>query len=253
MQLYLNNLIKRVKEYSLNLDKLEYLVDIPWVLIDDEYKVQKYIFKRNGELVLSINGKADVGRWEYISSAKSLLIDRNTDKILLNQVFFNEAVMILNYDGLDQSFNLVNQILIPDLNVESYFKKLYYDKNSIKAIELENGQILEVLNFNELYSKSILNLPIKIEGNSSIEFDVFKSKDGKKYIINNNKIAKIIQPIKYDTENGQIYIEHEIGESPKLDNLVFRINSNVEDGKYNIGFLKNIYVKDGKIIKISRF
>ena len=52
------------------------------------------------------------------------------DKILLNQNFISPAVMILKKDGLiDENVILINQILLPDLNVDDYLKRLYYKKN----------------------------------------------------------------------------------------------------------------------------
>src|SRR5690625_2626021 len=99
MKLYLSNLLPRLKQFSQSLDQIELIVDQPWVFIDNNLNQQKYIFKRNGELIMSYNGSVTVGQWEYISSARSLLIDRKTDKILLNQNFINNAVMILKRDG----------------------------------------------------------------------------------------------------------------------------------------------------------
>ena len=100
---------------------MEIFVEKPWVIIDENQNIQKYIFKRNGELIMSLNGQVTVGRWEYLSSAKSLLIDRVQDKMLLNQNFIDPAVMILKKDNLyDDSLILANEILLPDLNVMNY-------------------------------------------------------------------------------------------------------------------------------------
>ena len=87
MKNYLSNILPRIKQFSQDLDKKEGFVDVPWVIIDELQNQQKYIFKRNGELLMSLNGQVTVGKWEYLSAARSLLIDRNVDKILLNQNF----------------------------------------------------------------------------------------------------------------------------------------------------------------------
>ena len=132
MNKYLTNLIQRLKEFSANLDKIEFFVDVPWVIVDENLNQQKYIFKRNGDLIMSLNGQVNIGKWELLSAARSILIDRIQDKILLNQNFIDPAVMILKKDGFnDENLILANQILIPDLNVTEYLKQLYYQKNKI--------------------------------------------------------------------------------------------------------------------------
>ena len=90
MKEYISNIIPRLKDLSLTLDRKENFIEKPWVWLDEDNNQQKFIFKRNGELIMSLNGQAAIGKWEYISSAKSLLIDRIQDKILLNQDFINE-------------------------------------------------------------------------------------------------------------------------------------------------------------------
>lgn len=121
MLLYIKNLLPRLRQYSQTLDKIELLVEHPWVLIDDENNQQKYIFRRNGDLLMSINGKGIKGKWEYLTVAKSLWIDRGQDNIMLNHDFVDPAVMVLKMDGnKDMPFVLANENLIPDMDVIRY-------------------------------------------------------------------------------------------------------------------------------------
>ena len=130
MKQYVLNLIPRLKEFSASLDKNELFVEMPWVLVDDELNQQKYIFKRDGELIMSLNGQVTIGKWEYLSAAKSLLIDRVQDKILLNQSYIDPGVMVLKKDGLTDGYIfLANELVISDLNVAHYLRNLYYAKN----------------------------------------------------------------------------------------------------------------------------
>jgi len=125
MKLYLDNLIPRLKEFSLNLDKQEVFLEKQWVIIDSESNKQTYIFRRNGELIMSINGQVTIGKWEYINEARSLLVDRIQDKILLNQIFISHAIMILRKDGFKEDhFILANENLIPNLNIIEYLNFL---------------------------------------------------------------------------------------------------------------------------------
>jgi hypothetical protein len=68
MKQYLNNLLPRIKQFSESLDKKESFIDTPWVIVDEDLNQQKYIFKRNGELIMSLNGQVSIGKWEYLSN-----------------------------------------------------------------------------------------------------------------------------------------------------------------------------------------
>jgi hypothetical protein len=125
MLLYIKNLLPRLRQYSQTLDKIELLVEHPWVLIDDEGNQQKYIFRRGGKLILSFNGRVSFGTWEYLPSARSLLIDLDEGTILLNHDFVDPAVMILKMDGnKDKPFVLANENLIPDMDVVRHLEEL---------------------------------------------------------------------------------------------------------------------------------
>lgn len=90
MKLYLKSIVNQLRNYSSTLDKTSILVDKPWALIDEEFEMQKLIFKKNKELILSKNGQVQIGKWDYFPEAKSLLIDRNSDKILCNEAFIDK-------------------------------------------------------------------------------------------------------------------------------------------------------------------
>jgi len=62
MRLHLQDLVNRLSQFSEKLDNTTLLIDKPWVLIDAESNYHKYIFKRNGELIMSRNGQSQIGR-----------------------------------------------------------------------------------------------------------------------------------------------------------------------------------------------
>jgi len=142
MRVFLKNISKQLKQFSKSLDKKSILIDQPWALIDEEFEMQKLIFKKDGELIMSKNGKVSVGNWEYLNVSKSLLIDRGEDKILCREVYIDEGVLILKLDGTDSNFMvLANENHIPDLNIKDYLtkkidrsrKNYYGDKNKISG------------------------------------------------------------------------------------------------------------------------
>ena len=92
-------------------------MDKPWALIDSDLEIQKLIFKKNNELILSKDGQVKIGKWDYFPEAKSLLIDREEDKILCNEAFIDDAVLVLKMDGTSNNyFVLANENIIPDLD-----------------------------------------------------------------------------------------------------------------------------------------
>ena len=247
MNIYLNNLLPRVKQYSQDLDKKELFLDIPWVIIDEQNNQQKYIFKRNGELVMSLNGQVTMGKWEYLSSAKSLLIDRIVDKILLNQNFIDSAVMVLKKDGTkDENLILANEIILPDLDIVRYLKNLFYRNNSIALGLMKSGENLEFYNYQGIIDGNKVAIDGKPVPNGVYEF----AKSGDKIVIDNSNIIRVLIKQAYDTNNGVIIIEQTKNSTLAKGDFVFTDdNTYAPDGKYKIGFFKYITVENGQIIK----
>jgi hypothetical protein len=64
MKAYLQHIVTDLKNFSKSLDKKAILTDKPWALIDDDQEMQKLIFRKNGELIMSKNGQVTIGSWE---------------------------------------------------------------------------------------------------------------------------------------------------------------------------------------------
>jgi hypothetical protein len=247
MKLYLTTLIQRLKEYSANLDKIELFVDVPWVIVDENLNQQKYIFKRDGQIIMSLNGQVIMGKWELLPAARSILIDRIQDKILLNQNFIDPAVMVLKKDGFnDENLILANEILIPDLNVTEYLKQLYYEKNRVIIKKLKNGDLLEIVyEFNNSSFSRKVTIEDEPVPDGEYELDDFITK----YLVKDSRIINKYVNTSYSTNKGEIVIAQQYPATPSLGDLVYQNNNMASDGKYRLGFWYNIIVKDGRIIK----
>ena len=169
MKIYLQDLINRLAQFSEKLDNTSLFIDKPWVLIDSNSDRHKYIFQRNGSLLMSLNGQVKIGKWKYLAVAKSILIDRIEDKILLNQYFVNGAIMILKIDGANnQQLILANENEIPDLNIEKYMETLY-DKNfNVVKRKLDDGRIMKVY-LNIADSEIEIGMETTINGENPID------------------------------------------------------------------------------------
>ena len=61
MKIFLQNIVSGLKYYSKSLDKISILIDKPWALLDSDLEIQKLVFKKNKELIMSKDGKVSIG------------------------------------------------------------------------------------------------------------------------------------------------------------------------------------------------
>jgi len=105
MQIHLREYVNRLKNYSQELNNHALLIDQPWIFKSDKPDERcTLIFRRkDGELLITRNGKVEKGKWEYIAAMNSLLIEyKNGETRLYNSGFFDESVMVLKIDGTDK-------------------------------------------------------------------------------------------------------------------------------------------------------
>jgi hypothetical protein len=193
MKEHLKNLIERLSNYSEKLDKIALFADKKWVLIDEEGNQQSYIFERDGDLVMSKNGKVKMGKWKFYPEAQSIKIDRIEDQILLNQAFFDKALMVLKYDGIknDDLFILADQNQIKDLNIENYLENIENLKNN-KVIQLKDRFTGEEIMIKHQIS-GVLNIGDQVfDGNGKIiNLGKYKLNSLSVITVENGKVNKI--------------------------------------------------------------
>ena len=234
MKTYLQNIVPQLKNFSLSLDKAAILINKPWALIDDEGEVQKLIFKKNKELILSKNGRVTEGKWDYFPEARSLLIDRGTDKILCNEALIDEGVLIMKLDGTNnQFFVLANENIVPDLDVRRYLIKLRRKKLSLYATTLYDGRELEFErdgNTNRYGRGSQVSIDAE-----SIEDGKYKlAKTNEYVVVKKNVILKTLTEVKYTNPDGKdIYIQQHDDYKVKKGDYVFIDGVQVQDETVN--------------------
>ncbi|MCI1188969.1 hypothetical protein MON38_16220 [Hymenobacter sp. DH14] len=259
---FLQTLLPRLRQFNQSLEQVELFVDKPWVLIDEDGRQQTYIFRRSGDLLMSLDGQVQMGNWEYIAPAQSILIDRKVDKLLLNHLFFTDALLILARDGKPESrFVLANRQLIPDLNVGEYLRTLEV-RNAIN-LDKPNTALSEVHKSSATTSQGVrldfFGRDAKVSSGDAAYVNDERAPDGR-YIteekwgvyISNGLVEKVFWPEKYRLAYGHdesIIIDcDEAGVKPKLSNRVFTVNGEVvADEKYLIVGSGPIRVKKGII------
>lgn len=248
MKSYLKSILPQLKNYSLTLDKTSILIDKPWALIDEEYELQKLIFKKNKELILSKNGQVSIGKWDYFPQAKSLLIDRNTDIILCNEQFIDEGIMILKLDGTDNKFFiLANENLVPDLDAFRYLKELRYKKLNLTTRKTNDGRIIEIQRWQNYETVEIENA-VFFEGEEAQDGKYTLSSEDRILLVKNGKIKNIQNIMEYKTKDGVVLTVEQSFNTRMFGDDVYINGASAPDGKYKLGFLSSIKVKDGKIV-----
>lgn len=261
MKEYLKSISRQLKNHSKSLDRMSILIDKPWAMIDGELAMQKLIFKKNKELILSRNGKVQEGRWDYFPEAKSLLIDRGTDKILCNEAFIDEGVLILKLDGTEnQFFALANENVLPDLDVIRYLSE--YEKPKQKVIEshvsrdknlekiLENGKVIEIRpndGMGAIYPHIGASVFYQ---NEPLEDGYHSLKNVQAAFLVYDSIIENVFVESHISFNGREYkiLKHDY--KLKKGDLVFSGNSKVASQKIKISNSTTIVVEDGLIVDI---
>ncbi len=251
---YLKNLLPRLKEFSASLDKIEVFVDRHWVFIDNNGNQHTYIFKRDGRLIMSLNGDAQTGKWEFLAAAKSILVDRNVDKILLNQALVFDGLMFLKKDGTESDpWVLVNKQVVPDLNYINYLRGLIIEKMRLKEFKLNDGRT---------YYYNDYNYGVGIDNGTKIYDEDFRMLtgdhqiglgEGKKIIIKDGIVVSVIYIREYQTLKGILSVhQHNLYEMSLGDDVYF--GNNKADGIIQFvrkGKIKSIEVRNGKILSVQ--
>ncbi len=110
MKTYITDIIPKIQKFSKKLDNLTLLTDQNWVFISGEETIKYiYIFRRNNELIISVNGRVEKGKWEYLGN-NSILIEKKDESFLFRHGFFDENILALKVDGKEEYAFMVNEI-----------------------------------------------------------------------------------------------------------------------------------------------
>lgn len=128
MQSYIQSILPRLQRYSKQLNDEANFVEIPWAYLDVEGVKITYIFRQNNELLVTKKGEVATGRWEYLPSMQSLLIEYEGKKRMYNQGFLDKTVLLLRKEGTEELLPLANAGLLPDLNIKGYLRRRMVEK-----------------------------------------------------------------------------------------------------------------------------
>jgi hypothetical protein len=153
MKTYIADIIPKIQKYSKRLDDLTKLTNQEWVLIgDNNQNKHLYIFKSNNELIISINGIVEKGKWEFIIN-QSIIIETNNGNYLYKHSFFDGNILALKLDSTESFSFFVNQTkyekelnsiddILNFLNIK-YLKHENYIGNNTRFSEEEQNKWID--------------------------------------------------------------------------------------------------------------
>lgn len=109
MKFYLLEIINKIQNLSRKLDETTLIENNHWVYIDDlNTEKRVYIFRSNGQLLISTNGIVNKSSWEYLGFG-SLLIDTSEGSFLFKNGFIDETLLALKIDSSEKFALFVNE------------------------------------------------------------------------------------------------------------------------------------------------
>lgn len=137
MKYFLLNSIKRIKQFSQQLDAESVLSNKSWYVFSDTGEKIVFMFRSNAELLIVVNGKVNKGKWELLPN-KTLLIDMGSESYLYNSAFVENQLLALNLDGANDCLIMIEEGLKNELALNSVDKiDNYLENKYIIQPELE--------------------------------------------------------------------------------------------------------------------
>jgi hypothetical protein len=148
MKTFVSDIIPKIQRFSKKLDDVTLLTNQHWVVIDQlETTKTVYIFRQNGELLISTNGKVNKAKWEYLGH-NSILIDIANESYLFKPDIFDENILALKIDSKNEYAILVNE------------SKFNGELNSLDAVHsfLNQNYLINPLTTQNVLKESTINI-----------------------------------------------------------------------------------------------
>lgn len=137
MEQYIKNIIPNIKQYGKLLSQKEVFINKTWLLVNNGNDFIQYTFKKNYELIISLNGDVIKGKWEILTQNK-ILIDSINGTIQLENLFLNQDIIVLLKPSINEElFILINEEAIKDKDPLNYLKQL--ESNTSNLTDYDDG------------------------------------------------------------------------------------------------------------------
>lgn len=109
---FIKDILPKITRYSKKLDDLTILTNQHWVYVDKSSTSKMvFIFRSNSDLIVSVNGVVEKGKWTYLGN-DYLLVEKPSESFLYKHGFFDDTVLALKVDGTADYAFFVNETKI---------------------------------------------------------------------------------------------------------------------------------------------
>lgn len=109
MKTFIVNSMKGVVEYKKKLDITSELIGKEWLMVSDDPSISnKYIFFKDGKMLISVNGLSTYTTWQ-MATASLIILDEGIATFLYKIFHIDENIIILNLDGTNNFCFLINE------------------------------------------------------------------------------------------------------------------------------------------------
>jgi len=242
---YIKLLFKRAKDLNDRLNNTALLQGKTWVRVTAEGANEKWFFKPNKELIISVDGNVTEGSYDFVN--EYMIIKHLNDSILVNQSFLYNDILMFNKDD-DNS------------EIYAFFDASKYTLNQfIKLIETTRKQELNIKKMKLLDNSEVEIVRKKMHSDISIGNTVLVNRIPSKddfiethkniYKLRNGVIKAIYFKKKYnfyDTNEVIIMQEREkISEGDKVISSKFPL----KNGEHKININEVVLIEDSIIKK----
>lgn len=108
MKTFIVNSWREIVSQKKKLDVTSKLLGREWCMLTDDPTITgKYIFLKDGKLLISVNGLSTYSTW-HMATESSIIMDERVATFLYKVVHIDDNIIILNLDGTDNFCFLIN-------------------------------------------------------------------------------------------------------------------------------------------------
>lgn len=250
----LRNIIKKIERGRKHTQKGMLFKNILWTAIDTDLDIQRMIFKDNGELIVTKDGNASTGTWEYFPDSFTFLINQNDTSELYVEVYLDESVLVLKKDSSASSFLLFsNPINIEHNDILGYLEAKFRSLNNVVVYTLPNGGVLEIVNSNGSIYRDAGRI-VTLNG-EKLEDGFYIINKSTKLLIKESRIVDVYELAKVGEYKGKVF--EVLRPKYSYDQLangskVYINGSAASNGNHQLSPSTTIEVKDGKIVSVTK-
>lgn len=109
MKTYICNIPNFIKNFSKVLDYKTVLCDKIWHVLRDDQTNETYIFRQNGEILISVNGITSIGKFTILPMGAILIAISGTNYLIRPYNSELKDILAFNLDGTNQFSFLINE------------------------------------------------------------------------------------------------------------------------------------------------